>query len=268
MCGIRGGAQNRTRPKRIVGGRKAAMHSWPWIVNIVEKGNHKQACGGSIIDSNWILTAAHCFLGKGYTFNVTQHDYHLGDHTLNHMDPGERKLIPESMYVHPDYVPPTFTIPGNFDICLIKLKYSLHWGDKVSPVCLPGRDPVPSLRDARCYAVGWGNVADTQEYKRSDVLKELRVKEVSHKNCNSNASYAGKVPRTFFCAGFREGGSDTCYGDSGGPLQCDNGDGVWNVRGIVSWGIGCARPNYFGVYSNVSKMMPFVNAILSGESEV
>ena len=96
-------------------------------------------------------------------------------------------------------------------------------------------------------------------------MKQLRVNVIPHDQCNSNISYNGSVPDTYFCAGFPEGLNDTCYGDSGGPVQCENGDGSWSVRGIVSWGIGCARPNKFGVYSNVSKHVPFLNKIMSGE---
>lgn len=263
-CGIRYNAKkNHARPKRIVGGNEAGLHSWPWIANLVDKKNRKQYCGGSIIASNWILTAAHCF-SKGQSFDVNQHEYYVGDHTLDEIEVGEQKVIPEAIYVHPDYVAPTFSHPGNFDICLVKLKYSIALSDKIAPICLPDDSSVPPLRGLQCYVTGWGNVADTQEYKRSRVLKEMRVEEVSRKDCNCNVSYAGKVPENFFCAGFQEGGNDTCYGDSGGALQCDHGDGIWNVRGIVSWGIGCARPNYFGVYSNVSRLMPFVKAVLSG----
>jgi secreted trypsin-like serine protease len=91
------------------------------------------------------------------------------------------------------------------------------------------------------------------------------VNVIPHDKCNSNISYNGSVPETYFCAGFSEGLNDTCYGDSGGPLQCDNGNDTWSVRGLVSWGIGCARPNKFGVYSNVSKYLPFLKKVMSGE---
>ena len=266
-CGVRRHTRNHTRPKRIVGGKEAAIQSWPWTVNIVDKNGLKQACGGSVIDSNWILTAAHCFLGKGYKFNVSQYEYYLADHSLKHVETGELKVIPEAIYVHPNYFAPTFSSPGDFDVCLIKLKYSVNWSDKIAPVCLPDHPPVASISYFQCYVLGWGNVADTHEYRRSEVLKELRVKEVSFENCNSNVSYRGRVSGNFFCAGFPEGGNDTCYGDSGGALQCDTGNNTWTVRGIVSWGIGCARPNYFGVYSNVTKMLPFVKAIMSGMFE-
>ena len=261
-CGVRN--KNSSRPKRIVGGTEASMNAWPWTVNMIEKGTQKQGCGGSIIAPNWILTAAHCFLGVGRESSVDQYEYHVGDHVLEEVDKGQQQIIPEYNYVHPDYIPPTMVHPGNFDICLVKLKYSLEWNDAVTPICLPKSPDLLSADNLRCYAVGWGNTEDKLEYKRPRALKQLRVNIIPHDKCNSNISYNGSVPETYFCAGFSEGLNDTCYGDSGGPLQCDNGDDTWSVRGLVSWGIGCARPNKYGVYSNVSKYLPFLDEVMSG----
>ncbi|XP_028405320.1 uncharacterized protein LOC114527820 isoform X2 [Dendronephthya gigantea] len=259
-CGVR--QKYNTRPKRIVGGNEAPMNAWPWTVNVIDKETQKQICGGSIIASNWMLTAAHCFLGPGRESGVEQFEYHVGDHVLGEIDKEQRQIVPEFYYIHPDYIPPTLIHPGNFDVCLIKLKYSLAWSNAVTPICLP--DNLNSPAEDRCYAVGWGNTEDKREYKRPRALKQLRVDIISHERCNSNVSYNGSVPETYICAGFPEGVNDTCYGDSGGPLQCDNGDDSWSLRGLVSWGIGCARPNKFGVYSNVSKFIPFVKKVMSG----
>jgi hypothetical protein len=66
---------------------------------------------------------------------VDQYEYHVGDHVLGEVDKGQKQVVPEYNYVHPDYIPPTVTHPGNFDVCLIKLKYSLEWNDVVTPVC-------------------------------------------------------------------------------------------------------------------------------------
>lgn len=132
-------------------------------------------------------------------------------------------------------------------------------------ICLPDQSNLPPANNLRCYAVGWGNTEDKLEYTRPRALKQLRVNIIPHDKCNSNVSYNGSVPDTFFCAGYPEGLNDTCQGDSGGPLQCDYGDDTWSLRGLVSWGIGCARPNKFGVYSNVSKLMSFLSKIMLGE---
>ena len=111
------------------------MNAWPWAVNMIDKDTKKQKCGGSIIASNWILTAAHCFLWKGRETRVDQYEYYVGDHVLGEIDKGQQQIVPEYYYVHPDYIPPTTTHPGNFDLCLIKMKYSLEWNDVVTSVC-------------------------------------------------------------------------------------------------------------------------------------
>jgi secreted trypsin-like serine protease len=118
-----------------VGGTEASLNAWPWTVNMIEKGTQKQGCGGSFIAPNWILTAAHCFLGKGQESTVERYEFHVGDHVLGEIDKGQKQIVPEYNYVHPDYIPPTKAHPGNFDVCLVKLKYSLEWNDAITPVC-------------------------------------------------------------------------------------------------------------------------------------
>ena len=131
-CGVR--QKYNLRPKRIIGGREAPMNAWPWTVNIIDRETQTQTCGGSIIASNWILTAAHCFLGSGRETSVEQFEYHVGDHVLKEIDKEQRQIVPEFYFIHPDYIPPTLAHPGNFDVCLIKLKYSLDWSSAVTPV--------------------------------------------------------------------------------------------------------------------------------------
>ena len=111
------------------------MNAWPWAVNMLWKGTKRQTCGGTIIASNWILTAAHCFLDKGREIDLEEFEYLVGDHVLREIDKGQKRVIPYLSYIHPDYIPPTLKHPGNFDVCLIRLKYSLEWSDVATPVC-------------------------------------------------------------------------------------------------------------------------------------
>ena len=67
----------------------------------------------------------------------------------------------------------------------------------------------------------------------------------------------GHILPGMFCAGYINGGSDACNGDSGGPLTYFDGDRYY-LYGIVSWGIGCARPNKLGVFTEVSKYIQWI----------
>ena len=131
-CGVR--KKNVRRHKRIVGGTQVVIHDWPWMVNIYTTRKKDQICGGVVIASNWILTSAHCFLGEHRKSYVDEFLYYVGDHTIGKIDQGERRIFPENSYFHPDYISPAMDYPGNNDICLIKLKYSLEWNNAVKPV--------------------------------------------------------------------------------------------------------------------------------------
>lgn len=66
------------------------------------------------------------------------------------------------------------------------------------------------------------------------------------------------------CAGFKEGGTDACHFDTGGPLACPiNGKpGVWVLAGIVSWRQKCAQPHKYGIYTNVHKIRPWIEVMI------
>lgn len=87
---------------------------------------------------------------------------------------------------------------------------------------------------------------------------------VSKEVCNNNVSYNGVIHEQFFCAGYQAGGRDSCSGDSGGPFVCQNEAGDWVLQGIVSWGDGCALPNKYGVYTEVRRMLPFIESVMYG----
>jgi secreted trypsin-like serine protease len=106
---------------------------------------------------------------------------------------------------------------------------------------------------------GWG--ATSEGGTRSDALLEVDVPIVSNTICN--VSYGGDITNNMLCAGLAAGGKDSCQGDSGGPLIVPNGSGGWLQAGIVSWGEGCARPNYYGVYSRVSNFTDWIDGNLN-----
>jgi len=87
---------------------------------------------------------------------------------------------------------------------------------------------------------------------------EVSVPVVTNKECQNAYSHR-PVDDTMFCAGKKEGGEDGCQGDSGGPIVTVDGEGKVSLAGVVSWGVGCARPGKFGVYSRVDTQLDFIH---------
>ena len=251
------------RVKRVIGGSEAIPNSWPWIVSFTDKDNRQQ-CAGTIIDREWILTAAHCFLYTVEPHPIYQYTYRAADHRLNITDSREYNVDISKVFIHPEYVTGDTKSPGDYDIALVKLTEPLNYTDYVQPVCLARKQDIFNQNDS-CYLIGWGNVYNTKEYNRSLTLQEVKLPYVDLEECNSNTSYEGVVSDRFLCAGLKEGGIDGCYGDSGGSYQCER-NGTWIQVGIMIWGLGCGEPTHYGVYTDVRVLEPFIEAIMTGEN--
>jgi secreted trypsin-like serine protease len=110
---------------------------------------------------------------------------------------------------------------------------------------------------------GWGSTSQdnpndgippSATYTPSDVLRAASVPIIADSTCGSSGVYGGAFQAaTMVCAGYLGGAIDTCYGDSGGPLQAGVADGSYRLVGITSWGDGCAYQNAPGVYTRVAE---------------
>lgn len=250
-----------SRVKRVIGGSEAISNSWPWMVSFTDEDNLQQ-CAGSVIDREWILTAAHCFLFTTKPGPIFRYTFRVADHRLNFTDHREYDVNISKVFIHPAYVSGDITSPGDYDIALVKLAEPLNFTDYVQPVCLAKKGEFFYKNDS-CYLIGWGNVNNQTSYQRSPTLQEIKLTLIDLEECNSNTSYKGQVSDRFLCAGRKEGGIDGCYGDSGGPYQCER-NGTWIQIGIMIWGIGCAEPNHYGVYTDVRVTQTFIEAIMAG----
>ncbi|XP_076612809.1 plasminogen [Chaetodon auriga] len=233
-----------TKPKRcfgrIVGGCVSKPHSWPWQISLrTNTGVH--FCGGTLIDAQWVLTAAHCLERSK---RPSAYKVLLGIHTerANEASKQERNL--EKLVLG----------PNGADIALLKLQSPALINDKVLPACLPEKDyTVPS--GTECYVTGWG---ETQGTGGEGVLKETGFPVIENKICNRPSYLNGRVRDHEMCAGNIEGGTDSCQGDSGGPLVC-NSQNRYVLQGVTSWGLGCANAMKPGVYARVSKFVDWID---------
>ncbi|OWA55469.1 putative Chymotrypsinogen B, partial [Hypsibius exemplaris] len=242
--------------ERIVGGVDARQHSWPWQISMLSNGRHN--CGGSIIDHQWVVTAAHCCTGgpAQYKVRVGEHDIGSGNGEVNAWTYDVERVVS-----HPRY---NRDGPRSNDICLLKTKLPIFFNEHVFPVCLPTGDNTPVGTD--CYTTGWGSRRQVlarngeKETRVADNLQQVDVKLVEQSACRTAYPRPAPISADMLC-GYNPG-KDSCQGDSGGPFVCpsQSNSTVWELVGVVSWGYGCASPGIPGVYARTSVFLDWIAA--------
>ncbi|XP_074647517.1 transmembrane protease serine 9-like [Tubulanus polymorphus] len=237
---------------RIVGGKEAVPHSWPWTASLMQKNSH--ICGATLVTSEWILTAAHCVFDSSGTPGILT--VYLGKHSLS--DPNEHGAIlvgVQSVIVHPSFNPSSVA----HDLALLKLVHPITpFSPGISPACLAPADHTLSTGTS-LITVGWG---DTQNSGSSNVLNQVEVPFINHTTCNGELWYDGRITSDMLCAGYEWGQKDSCQGDSGGPLvQYIEEMDRFVLIGVVSWGTNCADARRPGVYSSISDHVSWISQV-------
>uniref|UniRef100_A0A1A9X0W1 Peptidase S1 domain-containing protein n=1 Tax=Glossina brevipalpis TaxID=37001 RepID=A0A1A9X0W1_9MUSC len=220
---------------RIVGGEATTIADAGFMVSL--RVSNKFICGGSLLTNEYVITAAHCV--KGFSPNsltVVGGITRLSEMGIRR---GVTKIILPKDYNHRTF---------HKDAAVLKLSDKMEAKNiKTIELC----NKTWRLGDF-IQIYGWGQVSENIQ-SSSNVLRTVTVPLVGRKKCSSMYKKEGTITQTMFCAGNLKG-KDSCSGDSGGPAVFEG-----QLCGIVSWGVGCARPEYPGVYTSIKAVKEFIN---------
>ncbi|CAM9596053.1 unnamed protein product [Lampetra planeri] len=241
--------EQREDVKSIAGGMDCPRGDCPWQALVKLENN--LYCGGTILNLEWILTAAHCVPLKPW--NVV-----VGEHNLRVTESSEQHVPIKNIVVHSRYDPITF----DNDLALLQLERPLNFSRLVLPACLPERDFADKvLVEEQSRISGWGSLH--HRGIKATVLQIAEVPFVDTLRCKESSS--SLVTKNMFCAGYSDGTKDACQHDSGGPHVTIFKD-TWFATGIISWGEGCARKGKYGVYTRVSRYLLWMHQVMQRAS--
>ncbi|XP_056392697.1 transmembrane protease serine 9-like [Hyla sarda] len=244
---------------RIVGGTNAVDGEWPWQISLIYLGNF--TCGGSLISSQWVMSAAHCFQRS---VNPQKYIIYLGKYQLLKADNHTVISNVSNIIVHPLYT----GVGSKGDIALLKLSSPVTYTKYIMPICLPSASVIFPC-GMECWVTGWGTIYSGVNLPSPMTLQEVMTPIIDRVTCDGLYHVGSTTSSNVFiilddmiCAGYADGGKDSCQGDSGGPLVCKV-QGAWYQAGVVSWGYRCAVMNRPGVYTLVSAYSSWIQTYVS-----
>lgn len=236
---------------KIVGGVKAPADTYRWIVALAGTTGgslfNRQFCGASLIDRDWVLTAAHCVEGEAPTgLQVV-----VGLTDLDDTSNAQIRSV-RGVYIHPGFIDRNGDLFSDIALLLLDAPVTT-----ITPIKY-ATSATTAIPGTSVRALGWGDTQSTPRYPT-----ELRMVDLDLVTIPAARQHYGQLDSRHLAA--RMDGKDTCSGDSGGPLFDLDGSAGSNplLLGLTSYGIDCARKNIPGIYTNVGYFAPWIDSFLA-----
>ncbi|HEY0449494.1 serine protease [Actinophytocola sp.] len=214
--------------QQIVGGNRASIADHSYVVYLTTADGF-QYCGGTLVDDNKVVTAAHCAIGKAPADVLVVAGREDKESGAGFTSPVR------AIWIHPDFK----GVRSGADVAVLTLTNRMPY----QTLDLPAKSDTESYKAGTVGLIlGWGRTAADGQPSR--FLLKAGVPIIADADCVK--SYPAYKSAAMTCAGVAQGGVDSCQGDSGGPLVVNG-----KLVGITSWGEGCAAPGKPGVYTRV-----------------
>ncbi|XP_078522398.1 chymotrypsin-like elastase family member 1 [Lissotriton helveticus] len=239
---------------RVVGGTEAKKNSWPSQISLQYSfnGNWYHTCGGTLIRTNWVMTAAHC-VDRNMAYRVV-----VGDHNFQVHEGTEQYITVSKLGSYPIWN--SNDPAAGYDIALLKLSWDAVLNSYVQLGLLPPAGQVLS-NNYPCTITGWGMT--TSNGQVSPTLQQAPLPVVDYITCTT-PTYWGTIVKTIMVCAGGDGVHSGCQGDSGGPLHCVV-NGASYIHGITSFvsSSGCNTKNKPTVFTRVSAYISWMNNVMN-----
>ncbi|OQV19298.1 putative Atrial natriuretic peptide-converting enzyme [Hypsibius exemplaris] len=242
---------------RALTGADVTEGKYPWTAALYHDG--KFLCAATIVDQNWILTAAHCVIGMERSHLVAR----LGMTLRASLTPNEQFIPIDRITPHPAYRSPHAAnlLSATADLALLHLSVPAHWNSRVKRACLP---PTSGDLPETLVVAGWEQTRGTKSFLTGETLKDISIAAVEWSKCQANPLVEGSVTGNgSFCGSFATTGSATCILDDGGAALEKNFLGRWSVLGVMNFAYGCHTANAVAGFTNVAIYSDWITGVIT-----